>query len=718
MLLTQPNKYTVANRTIKNNHLFLVDDLVGGIPAGNDSGLGLYHLDTRFLSCLEILLMKTDPVCLLSSTELGYLSRLVHTNGQIESTTLDDRQCIIPEESIELKRESILDGALFERYTLTSFNIEPVRIQVSIKFDADFQDMFEIRHLVPVKERVLEPPRYADNTLIFAYQSPAGRFETHIIFKDFTPQFLDQTTIIYETMLFQNEISHFNLEIRTVSQPATHHEVVATGYDEALARINSHNHIWNEEVTRFTSDNQDFNEMVDRSHKDIRMLLSQTDDGRYFVAAGIPWYVALFGRDSIITARECLLFNTAIAKWTLYILAKYQGTKYEPIRDEEPGKILHELRTGELATQKAIPHTPYYGSVDSTPLWIILLVEYFQWTSDCQTVEELWPNAIAAMDWIDTKMSENEMGYVTYFSHAPLGIVHQGWKDSYNSAMYDNGIQAEPPIALSEVQGYVYLAKKGMASLAEQFGDKALKQRLHQECSALKTRFNQDFWLPDLSYVAMGLDNHGRPLKVVSSNPAHCLETGILTAVHAKHVVARLMKSDMFNGWGIRTLSSEMVAYNPMSYHNGTVWPHDNAIIAKGMADLGYKENTEKIFTGLYEAARLMAYKRLPELFCGFARDAGNTDPPVRYAVACSPQAWAAASIFMLIQSMLNITPDLKNGSLKINQPVLPVWMNSLQILNLRVGSATVNLEFKRSGSTVLVDVLDRHGKLDVLIKK
>lgn len=720
MLLTQPEKYTTSYRTIKNNHLFLVDDPNGLIPADNTSGLGLYHLDTRFLSCLEIRLVDTSPVCLLSSTEQGYQSTLVYTNGQLETVNLEGHSCTVAEESIQLKRESILDGALFEKCTLTSYNVEPIRLKVSIRFCTDFRDIFEIRHLVPFKERHLNEPCYENNVLSLSYDSPAGRFETRIVFKDFTPTLVGNDTIVYETCLFQNEKSEFHFEVQTIREPSAHNNLKATGYLDALSRVNTFNQLWREEVTEFVTDNQDFNEMLERCHKDIRMLLSQTNEGDYFVAAGIPWYVCLFGRDSIITARQCLIFNPSIAKWTLHILARYQGTRYDPDRDEEPGKILHELRTGELATIGEIPHTPYYGSVDATPLWLILLHDYYQWTKDFETLEDLWPNALQAMAWIDHKLAENEHGYLTYFTQTKgsLGIVHQGWKDSHNSAMYENGIQAEPPIALSEVQGYVYLAKHCMSKLADTIGDKGLKHQLRREYQDLKYRFNRDFWMDDKRYIALGLDSQGNPLRVISSNPGHCLETGILTHSHAGHVASRLMKPDMFNGWGIRTLSSEMVAYNPMSYHNGTIWPHDNAMIAKGMSEIGHTEYVEKIFSGLFEAARLTTYKRLPELFCGFSRDVAKNDPPVRYPVACSPQAWAAGAVFSLIQSMVKISPDLQNGVLNIVHPDLPSGLNFLQIKNMRVGQVTINLEFKRTEKTVVVDILGRQGKLDILIKK
>jgi glycogen debranching enzyme len=406
-----------------------------------------------------------------------------------------------------------------------------------------------------------------------------------------------------------------------------------------------------------------------------------------------------------------------IAKESLKILAKYQGSKTDPARDEEPGKILHELRVGELARLGEIPHTPYYGSVDSTPLFIITLYEYFLWTGDRDLLCALWPNVLQALEWIDHNLKQHQMGYSTYRTMADGGILQQGWKDSHDSVMDELGVVGIPPIALSEVQGYVYMAKRCLARLADIMEDRNLRQRMRQECQEFRRRFNRDFWMDELEYCALALDENGKQFRVISSNPGHCLETGVFYDSQAYKVLNRLMSADMFNGWGIRTLSSNAVAYNPMSYHNGTVWPHDNAMVARGFALMRRSDLVERIFSGLFEAARHMHYQRLPELFCGFRKEEGKEgDPPVRYAVACSPQAWAAASMYSLIQSMLNLTPDALRRTLSIRSPKLPAFMNFLQINNLRVGQAMVDLEFRRTNQVVTVDVRNRHGDLDIVV--
>lgn len=731
MKIKQPEDFISRHRTIKHNHLYLVDDLMGEIPYGNTAGLGLYHLDTRFLSCLEVSLNDTEPIPLLSSTEMGYMSTIVFTNGPIRTVTERGEPILIPPESIQLKRETVLYGAQFERYRLMSYNnTRPVQIDLRFRFDADFKDIFEIRDIVRRERPPLRPPILDGDgdvpVLVFCYHDRSGRhLQTGIRFVDHAPTFVvgeEIPTVLYRVVLYPRQPLVFNFEIQTLVDDRLMNagaiEPVVSGMDEALTHLNFRARKVYHDMASFVSDNEDFNEMMSRNQKDIRMLMTHTDDGSY-VAAGIPWYVALFGRDSLITSRFCLPFNPSIARESLCLLARYQGREFNPHRDEEPGKILHELRVGELSRLGEIPHTPYYGSVDSTPLWLITLYEYFLWTNDLQTLQNLWPHALHALAWIDQNLQQHPLGYSTYLCQAGGGILQQGWKDSYDSVMDEAGQIGRPPIALSEVQGYVYLARFYMAQLSEHLGEFALRSRLRAEAHAFRRRFNHDFWMTDKHYCALALDQSGKPFRVISSNPGHLLETGILYEQYAMRLMERLMQRDMFNGWGIRTLSSQMTAYNPMSYHNGSVWPHDNAIIARGFARYKRAELVEQVFNGLFEAARQMFYRRLPELFCGFRREDGKeSDPPVRYAVACSPQAWSASAMYSLIQSMLNLKPNAQRRILSIQAPRLPASLNWLEINHLRVGDATVDLKFHRAeGGNVMVDVHNRHGALNVVIE-
>jgi glycogen debranching enzyme len=730
MQIKQPEDFTSRNRTIKHNHLYLVDDFQGNIQYQNTSGLGMYHLDTRFLSCFDIKLHNTDPIPLLSSTEMGFMSTIVFTNGPFMTETEDGQPFEVKPESIQLKRETVLYGLQFERYWLVSYNAEPIYLEVALAFDADFKDMFEIRGMVELENKPpLRPPILdvsgQNPVLIFSYKDLSERsLQTGIRFVDLKPEFKEGATIptvVYRLLLRPREPVSFNYEIQTIINDrrmnAGSIEASVSTMDEALQHLNFRSRKMNVGTAVFQSDNEDFNEMMSRNQKDMSMLMTSTDDGSY-VAAGIPWYVALFGRDSLITSRFALPFNPEIARESLKILAKYQGQETNPEKDEEPGKILHELRVGELARLGEIPHTPYYGSVDATPLFIITLYEYFTWTDDRATLCALWPNALRAMEWIDANLKLHPLGYSTYNqTECDRGILQQGWKDSHDSVMYATGVVGKPPIALSEVQGYVYLAKRYMARMADFMEDRELRQRMKSENQEFRRRFNQDFWMEDAEFCALALDEKGQQFGVVSSNPGHCLETGLLYEHYADKLVNRIMSADLFNGWGIRTLSSNMAAYNPMSYHNGSIWPHDNAMVARGFAAVKRPDLVERIFVGLFEAARHMHYRRLPELFCGFRKEDGKEgDPPVRYAVSCSPQAWAAAAMYSLIQSMLNISPNAQHKSLSIRSPQLPAFMNYLQINNLRIGQASVDLEFRRNNHVVTVDVRKREGDLEILV--
>ncbi len=729
MQIKDPEDFLSRHRTIKHNHLYLVDDALGNIPFHNTAGLGMYHLDTRFLSGFEIKLHGTDPIPLLSSTEMGYMSTIVFTNGPIQTTTEAGKDVLVLPESIQLKRETVLYGLQFERYWLISYYTEPIFMEISLSFDADFKDMFEIRGMVVLPERPTPRPPILDTSgqtpvLIFSYKDLSSRnLQTGIRFVDLKPDFLPENpkaTVVYRTLLRPREPINFNYEIQTIINDrmmnAGSIEASVASMDEALGHLNFRSRKMHGGTAVFLSDNEDFNEMMSRNQKDMNMLMTHTDDGS-FVAAGIPWYVALFGRDSMITSRFALPFNAGIAKESLKILAKYQGKETNPARDEEPGKILHELRVGELARLGKIPHTPYYGSVDATPLFIITLYDYLTWTDDKDTFCELWPAAVKAMAWIDLNLQQHKLGYSTYRTQSEGGILQQGWKDSHDSIMDEFGVVGLPPIALSEVQGYVYMAKRCMARMADFMEDRPLRQRMKVESQEFRRRFNRDFWLEELEFCALALDDQGKPFRVVTSNPGQCLETGIFYEAQAEKLITRLMSADLFNGWGIRTLSSNALKYNPMSYHNGSIWPHDNAMIARGFASFNRQDLVERIFVGLFEAARHMHYRRLPELFCGFRKEDGKEgDPPVRYAVSCSPQAWAAASMYSIIQSMLNISPNAQRKSLSIRTPQLPPFMNFLQISNLRVGQASVDLEFRRTNHLVTVDVRNRDGDLDILV--
>jgi glycogen debranching enzyme len=447
--------------------------------------------------------------------------------------------------------------------------------------------------------------------------------------------------------------------------------------------------------TRVTTDNELFDRFVSASIRDLHALMMPASGGT-LPAAGIPWYVAPFGRDSLLTAYEALMINPDVARGTLGVLAGLQARADEAWRDAEPGKILHELRAGELARTNLIPHTPYYGTVDATPLFLALAGAYYRWTLDADTMVALQPAFDAALDWIDASGNRDGDGFVEYERRSSAGLRSHGWKDSGDSVVHADGSLAEGPLALVEVQGYVYEAKLRIADVYEALGDASRAQQLRAEARALRKAFNEAFWDPDEGFFALALDGRKAQVRSVASNPAHCLFCGIVDDDKAPLVAERLMAPDMFSGWGIRTLSSGSRAYNPMSYHNGSVWPHDNAIAAAGLKRYGFHAGTARIASALFDVAAGARDFRLPELFCGFHRESSNA--VVAYPVACIPQAWAAAAPFLLLQSLLGISAHAPDGNrLIVERPTLPDWLGSIELRDVRLADARASLSFQRT---------------------
>jgi glycogen debranching enzyme len=471
---------------------------------------------------------------------------------------------------------------------------------------------------------------------------------------------------------------------------------------------------WVGEHTRIHTDSLLLNRLLERSFDDLRVLHS-TIRGEEFFAAGVPWFSTLFGRDSLITALQALAYNPHMAEQTLRLLASYQSQQVDEWRDAQPGKILHELRVGEMARLGEIPHTPYYGTIDATPLFLILLGRHAAWTGELTLFNELRSHIDAALAWITAYGDLNGDGYVEYASTSGKGLVNQGWKDSGDAIVNADGSLATPPIALVEVQGYVYGAKCALADLYERAGEPEQAGRLRQEAEDLRGRFNRDFWLEDQGFYALALQADRRPVAVLSSNPGHALWAGIADAEKAQRTVERLMRDDMFNGWGIRTLSEHERGYNPLGYHLGTVWPHDNAIIAAGFRRYGFDGAMRRVFTAVVEAAMSFTHYRLPELFAGFRREEYGV--PVRYPVACHPQAWAAGTVPYLMEALLGLVPEAFDRRLRVIRPMLPDFIDRVEVYGLRVGSARTDLQFERAPGGTAVNVLKVEGALDVIVE-
>lgn len=707
--------FNPTRRVIKNNGIFLVTDQSGNVISDNTSGYGLYLDDTRFLSRMELKINNIDIINLLSSTEAGHSSIIIATNPLMYDIRDSEKQ--IFQETVEIKRESIIYGAYFETITIANFNSVDVGVRLELFFGADFLDMFEVRNISGVIKGTQGESISNLDTLSYVYQDTTGAtLATEIEFIEENPIIIESNRVMFEFDIAAGKRVFVKFQIRLRSTASLPEKISAYDYVQAFEKVLVDDKNWTNNTSYFLSNNEDFNEMLNRSHRDINMLITRAYYGEY-IAAGIPWFTTLFGRDSLITARQALILNPDIAKKILETLAKFQGKEVNDWRDEEPGKIPHEIRFGELARSNKIPHSPYFGSVDSTMLWIILLYEYFKWTDDRETLEKLWQNALNCLMWMDKYVLKLN-GFAAYKTRSVEGLRNQGWKDSWNSCMHQDGSIADLPIALTEVQGLFYLARVNLAELAQYMGETELNKRLLIEARDFKERFHRHYWIDEIQYYAMGLDGNNNPLKVISSNPGQCIETGIIDNYYANIIADRLFQPDMFSGWGIRTLSKKEVAYNPMSYHNGSVWPHDNSIIASGLSKIKRIDLALVTTTAIFDAARLIFYKRLPELFCGFTREYRRQDPPVMYPVACSPQAWAAGSVFMFIQSMLSLYPDAQKNELVVNNPVIPNWMSYLRIENLRIGKSSLDIEFRRTGKGFVTDILEKRGNLDIIIRK
>lgn len=724
--------------TLKDDDLFLITDFLGNIAGsgcrieGTHGSMGLFCRDTRYLSRLELQINGQPPVLLSSDAQKGHLFEVLCANPQLEG---------IPAETISLAREVVLNGALFEEIKVSNYSRQLANFTVSISFDADFSDLFEIRGFQRERRgtllRLLEEISDKEEMLAELELEKAVALETHsrqTQLPTITPAYLGLDGTLIESRIEFNcqppdeikgytAIWHLSLEPHTEVilgyrlQPLINGSPASNAYapftlNQAKAAELLEEQTWYQLIAQIRTDNDNINRAIEQAERDI-FHLRQRFGKTQVLAAGVPWFSSLFGRDSLIAASQCLILNPAIAKDTLYVLAEYQGKEDDPWRDEEPGKILHEIRQGEMARCQEIPHTPYYGTVDATPLWLMLYGEYYAWTKDWEVLEQLWDRAMAAMDWIDRSLKKT--GYLSYDRRSQRGLNNQGWKDSGDCIVNNQGKLAEGAIALCEVQGYVYSAKIRMSELARYKGLKELAGRWQKEARDLKARFNRDFWLPDRDYCALALDGDGKPVDSITSNPGHCLSLGILDTGKAHSVAGRLQAPDMFSGWGIRTLSSLSPAYNPMGYHVGSVWPHDNSLIALGLRSLGLVEQALEVAQGLIDMTLKQPYQRPPELFCGYERLPRSS--PVTYPVACSPQAWATGTIFQLLQMMLNLVPDAPHNCLRIIDPALPPSINRLSIDNLRVGQTVLSLEFDRANGTTACRVTKKRGNLRAIVE-
>ena len=695
-------------RVLKFGDTFAVFNRYGDIEPLGNSQFGLFHAETRHLSCFTLRLNREQPM-LLSSTireDNAFLS--------VDLTNVDTNMNgagNLPRGTVHLFRLQFLrDSACYEYIRLLNYGLEPIEVSLLLQFDADFADIFEVRGTKRDRRGKRLPNRVEEDSVILSYDGLDGVLRRTVL--QFSPQAqsLSPTEAQFQVSLKPKEektiLCTVACERDTPSRRVAPFQTAFQGLDRELLHTGI-------DDCRITTSSESFNSWLTRSSADLRMLIGGNPEGPY-PYAGVPWFNTVFGRDGIITALECLWLAPRIAEGVLKYLAETQAEEVIPALDAEPGKIIHEMRRGEMAMTKEVPFARYYGSIDSTPLFVILAGEYFLRTANLSLIRKLWPNFKRALQWIDEYGDCDGDGFVEYRQRSSRGLVQQGWKDSHDSVFHADGSMAEPPIALCEVQAYVYAAKRSGALLARALLETELADRLESQAEELRIRFERDFWCDELGMYALALDGNKKPCRVRTSNAGQVLFSKIADAKRAEMVASALMSEQLFSGWGVRTVGAWESRYNPMSYHNGSVWPHDNALIGLGFSLYGLQEQCCQLLEALFHVSRGMDLQRLPELFCGFHKRA-DANGPTLYPVACAPQAWAAGSVYLLLRSCLGLTVRARERQLCFSKPALPPSVHEIRIEKLQVAGAYVDLLIQRSKGGVAMEVLSKQGEIEVL---
>ena len=720
---------------LKENEVFAVTGQDGNIQAHSADGHGLYRGDTRFLSVYEFSIEQVPLQLLSSAGELNFMNNFQFAN----LPAVLDGGLPLPARTLSVRRNRFIDRGLHERIGLFNYSLEPISLTLHFTIGSDFRDMFDVRgYQRRARRGVVGRPEAKDDVVRLQYLGRDAVVRTTVVNFDRVPASVDLLNLdgTGEEQSAEGEEERdprtesgvppplaratfrvtipphdrWSLTIHVApylgSEPSS--PPAAPSLDASFVRIMGEYDAWASGCTRITSDNELVNALIGQSTQDLRLTINREPTGLLPVA-GVPWFAVPFGRDSLITALQTLCLNPEIAYGTLRFLAQHQGKAIDPWRDEEPGKILHEIRSGEMAALGEVPQTPYYGSVDSTPLFVYVLTELLRWTDDEAFARDLLPNVEAALHWIQRYGDVDDDGLVEYQSKSARGIRNQGWKDSHDSVAFPDGRPAEPPIAMAEVQGYCYAAEAGIAELYRRWGNHERAEELHRSADKRKRRFEDLFWMEDQGFYAEALDHEKRQVPALSSNPAHCLLMGMLEGQRADAMVERLMREDMLSGWGVRTLSSDYATFNPMSYHNGSIWPHDNSLIAAGLRRCGYTTQALRVIGETLEAGYQLPGYRLPELYCGFSRDRRYQSSPAAYPLSCTPQSWAAGAVFLMLQHLVGLEPDLPNRRIVLRPALLP-GINRIAFEDLRVGSRLLSIEVRREGPRVSCDVSGAEG--------
>jgi glycogen debranching enzyme len=693
-------------RCLKYGDTFLVADDRGDIGAADGGPDGLFHNDTRFLSRLELTVNDLQPLLLGSSIRDDNAALTVDlTNPDI----FHGEQLILPKDMLHIVRTTFLwRGTAYQRLGIRNHGTRPVEFRIGLRFDSDFADVFEVRGLKRQRRGLATRDPIGGHEVVLTYQGLDGATRRTALSFDPAPLRFSGNTALYHRRLAPGEITRIFLAVGCDTV-----EGGKTPFARAMLGAQRERRSMTSGMTTVESSNEVFNEILCRSAADLCMLLTDTPQGCY-PYAGIPWYSTTFGRDGIITALQMLWFDPRVARGVLRRLAHYQAKTDDPAADAQPGKILHEMRTGEMAALGEVPFRLYYGTVDATPLFVLLAGCYLDRTADLETIAELWPAIEAALSWIDRYGDADGDGFVEYRRATERGLANQGWKDSFDAIFRADGSLVEGDVALAEVQGYVFAAKLAAARCARRLGLADRAGALEQQAAELAKRFEAAFWCPDLNTYALALDGNKTPCHVLTSNAGQVLFSGIASPDRAAKVAQGLLGPQSFSGWGIRTVAKGAARYNPMSYHNGSVWPHDNALIALGFARYGLKSAVTQLFKGLFDAATYMELRRLPELFCGFQRQRNRG--PTLYPVACSPQAWASATPFSLLEASLGLEFDPVGREIRLRNPHLPPFIDDVLLRNLQLGEASADLRVRRVRDEVALEIVRTRGNMQVSV--
>jgi glycogen debranching enzyme len=693
-------------RALKYGDTFIVLDSNGDIAAASADSAGLFHLDTRYLSRLELLIDETHPLLLGSNLRDDNSAFSVDlTNPDLVS----GQHLTLAKDTLHILRTIFLwRGNAYQRLGVRNYGDRAIELRLSMLFENDFADLFEVRGSHRDRRGTATAKLRGNDKVLLSYHGLDSKMRRTVLTFDPPPDRLTTNTAAYHLRLEPGEIRPLFIAVSCDPDEAR-----PLPFLRGLIKARRELRESANERTSVQTSNERFNEILCRSASDLAMLMTDTPQGRY-PYAGIPWFSTTFGRDGLITALQMLWWSPSVARGVLRRLAAYQATTTDPRADSEPGKILHEMRGGEMAALHEVPFGLYYGSVDSTPLFVLLAGLYAERTGDLDTIAGLWPAITAALAWIDGPGDPDGDGFVEYERANEQGLVNQGWKDSQDAIFHANGQLAQGSIALAEVQGYVYAAKLAAARCARRLGHDAEAGKLDDQAARLAARFDSAFWCPEIETYAIALDGAKAPCRVRTSNAGQVLFTGIAPPERAALVAKGLLQPRFFSGWGIRTVARGEARYNPMSYHNGSIWPHDNALIALGLARYQHMQAIDTLFEGLFNAANYMDYRRLPELFCGFERYKGQG--PTLYPVACSPQAWASATPFTLLEASLGLEFDPFRHEIRLHNPQLPAFLDEVILRHLELGPSSIDLRVRRHNGTVSIDTLRISGNVQVSI--